>query len=970
MSITIIKTDNKYCLVELDETGSPAGTPIFCNEDRMQVASKLVELLDADEVSAADVSADVLEDMQADLGTEFDGPFINADVVAQLAKALAEYITVDLATAAEPDMSSEVDDEGEEAKLLSLDARITRIREAWDRLTAGVSYEACAEMVGSSYLCGWISKVYDYFVIVVSSSHLYRIPYRFVAGAVEFDLDSAEEVEVEYSPVKYVFHMEYKAFGDPDDPDTLLIEGYASTSTLDRVHDRLLPEAFSQGLAAYMKNPIVLFNHNLDRPIGKVIEASIDENGLKVKVAIDKTLHWGKIAASMIEKGILNAFSVRAVNDYAEGFINPDGSKTLVRWDLMEISVVTVPANQEALFSIAKAVEAGTDLINAEQAYTDELANNFIKKEGIVMGTNTNAAGFDLDALAEQIKAKILDDIEVKSKSVEDETKPEVENPVVIPSPDELAAQVLAKMKALQEEEERKRAEAEAERKRIRDEILAELEAERKKNAPPFPVVDFSGSDIDSEAAAQMRELQTLIVGSKYDTVGDLDLLTRYYMQSQAARAGKAPRPSERFYKAVMARAAKFMREEDEVIEWDARPGARPKLVSKPAFDPEVVRPYVAGTQDDTYDILAPDGTVVQRDVQFADNVTAKGVTQLLEIGAKANELIYSTSSGYGDEWVPTLMSAMLWRTIRLQATVLPLFNQFDMPSQPYDYLTEGNDPTLYKVAETTNRDQLVIGANMPITDSKIGTGKVTFNAGKLGALSFWSEEMSEDSIINVRTQFNDQFGITMAHGIDELLVNGDESTGATNISDYGNLAISSNWRLLVLDGLRKQPLAVTTSDARDGGVLDIYDVNATRALMGQNGRLGKDVSQLVIITDVPTSYKFEDLDQVLTIDKYGSRAVILNGQLASVKGIPIVVSEDYPLTSVTGVVSNTATDNIKGSFMVVNRLGIKVGWRRRPRIFVGQVPFSEAWYIMSTARLDIGFFETGVVALNYNVTV
>jgi hypothetical protein len=161
-----------------------------------------------------------------------------------------------------------------------------------------------------------------------------------------------------------------------------------------------------------------------------------------------------------------------------------------------------------------------------------------------------------------------------------------------------------------------------------------------------------------------------------------------------------------------------------------------------------------------------------------------------------------------------------------------------------------------------------------------------------------------------------------------------------------------------------------TTTDGRDGGALTVEDVNLTRALMGTRGVFGADPAQLVIITDIPTAFKFEDLSEVMTIDKYGPQATILTGELARIKGIPIIKSQMYGLTDSNGYINNSAGSNTKGSFMVVNRAGVRVGWRRRPRIFVGQVPFSDAWYIMASARLDIQFKEAGMVGMSYNITV
>jgi hypothetical protein len=274
-------------------------------------------------------------------------------------------------------------------------------------------------------------------------------------------------------------------------------------------------------------------------------------------------------------------------------------------------------------------------------------------------------------------------------------------------------------------------------------------------------------------------------------------------------------------------------------------------------------------------------------------------------------------------------------------------------------------------VAESTDETQLVIGGTA-FSDSKVGTAKTTFSAGKLGALSYWSEEMAEDSIVAVEPMLRNQFGISLAHAIDKLLLHGDETGGAAetgNISYYGS-NVGTTRDILVIDGLRHEPLVTTTSDKRDGGALTIDDIASTRALMGAAGIYGADPSQLALICDVPCGLKFSDLAEVLTVDKFGPQATVLTGQVGAIKGLPLVVSQDFGLTDTSGYVNGTASSNTKGSFLCVNRLGIKVGWRRRPRVYVGQIPFSDAWYIMATARFDVGFFAAGMVGLSYNITV
>lgn len=51
------------------------------------------------------------------------------------------------------------------------------------------------------------------------------------------------------------------------DPETgdLILNGYASTWSMDRDEEMVAPDAFSKSLAPYLqKNPIILWQHNMD----------------------------------------------------------------------------------------------------------------------------------------------------------------------------------------------------------------------------------------------------------------------------------------------------------------------------------------------------------------------------------------------------------------------------------------------------------------------------------------------------------------------------------------------------------------------------------------------------------------------------------------------------------------------------------------------------------------------------------
>lgn len=139
------------------------------------------------------------------------------------------------------------------------------------------------------------------------------------------------------------------------DDGVLKIAGYASTSDTDRVGDVIVPDAWTRngGLNNFKKNPIILFNHNYQSPIGKATELEVDERGLKITCEISPS---AGPSYGLIKDGVLTTFSVGFMikdadyNSTTDGYIIRDA-------ELLEVSVVSVPCNQEAVFSISKSLK-------------------------------------------------------------------------------------------------------------------------------------------------------------------------------------------------------------------------------------------------------------------------------------------------------------------------------------------------------------------------------------------------------------------------------------------------------------------------------------------------------------------------------------------------------------------------------------------------------------------------------------
>ena len=334
----------------------------------------------------------------------------------------------------------------------------------------------------------------------------------------------------------------------------------------------------------------------------------------------------------------------------------------------------------------------------------------------------------------------------------------------------------------------------------------------------------------------------------------------------------------------------------------------------------------------------------------------------------KADELSYSTQTGFGDEWVPDLWSAQIWHKARQDNVILPLFQSIEMPSNPFELPIEGTDPSVYFVPETSDESQLTLGSGNPIPDSKIGTGKVQLAAKKLALRVGFTAELVEDSIVPVLNIYREQAMRALADSIDYLLLNGDTTSSATGNINSDHTTPTATDRYLAFDGLRHLPLVTTTANAinMSNAAPTLAKMRETRFAMAT--RYSAKPSELAWIVDGGTYAALLSISEFLTMDKAGPLATAQTGQIGFVDGIPVFVSAEMPLTEADGKVGGGTND--RGQAVCVYRPGWFVGYRRRVAVSVDYLPYYDSYQMTATVRVAFANFDDDVASVLYNVAV
>jgi len=137
-------------------------------------------------------------------------------------------------------------------------------------------------------------------------------------------------------------------------------EGWASTSALDRQGDVIEPSAFARSLPAFLDNGPIYWQHAeaydpLAKPIGKAVDARIADAGLYI------TAQWAKTAEAEEVRGlVLDGIVSRLSVGFTPRQMHRDsalGHNVITDLDLLEVSVVAIPANDGARITVAKALD-------------------------------------------------------------------------------------------------------------------------------------------------------------------------------------------------------------------------------------------------------------------------------------------------------------------------------------------------------------------------------------------------------------------------------------------------------------------------------------------------------------------------------------------------------------------------------------------------------------------------------------
>jgi HK97 family phage prohead protease len=186
-----------------------------------------------------------------------------------------------------------------------------------------------------------------------------------------------------------------------DEMDDMSAKGKISTVDVDSDGDIVLMEGIDT--SRFSKNPVILFQHDMNKPIGKMTK--LDNNGDHMEGTVKfSTEPFSQKIHQLMKDGVLRTFSIgfiptetaiKGTQDFNKSmgelesrfpgrFDKSKVNRVIKKSLLLETSVVTIPANENAVISEVKALKLDETPEVIEEKSVDEQIAEIIETPEVI----------------------------------------------------------------------------------------------------------------------------------------------------------------------------------------------------------------------------------------------------------------------------------------------------------------------------------------------------------------------------------------------------------------------------------------------------------------------------------------------------------------------------------------------------------------------------------------------------------
>jgi HK97 family phage major capsid protein len=287
--------------------------------------------------------------------------------------------------------------------------------------------------------------------------------------------------------------------------------------------------------------------------------------------------------------------------------------------------------------------------------------------------------------------------------------------------------------------------------------------------------------------------------------------------------------------------------------------------------------------------------------------------------------------------WMAEEFSNQMLTKLEAELMIEPLFAKLTMPQNRNQFSIPGR---------ATDALAYLIAPGADAIESTITAGKITFATSRIKTLVSVTDQADQEAVVAVIDLVKQELVSSLARASEKGIIAGD-----TALSDANDVRKA-------FDGLLKT--AVAAGNTVDGtGAISAANVLAARKALGV---YGLNLADLAIIAPVKVAYDMLGLDEVVTVDKYGTAATILTGEIGKLYGMPIVASAYVPENlDATGAV-DTVTPGTKTAVLVVNKRFFGVADR-------GSIGIEEERKAVSSSTLYVGYRDVDFKKLSIVAT-
>lgn len=699
----------------------------------------------------------------------------------------------------------------------------------------------------------------------------------------------------------------------------LKIAGYANTVSLDRQKEVITPEAWLKGVENYRLNPVLLFQHEPGKPVGRVTELKVDKKGLFVTAEVSDAAERTLSIQTLIRDKVLKSFSVGFAVKSAK-YNKATEVLTINELELLEISIVSVPANQHSLFSIKKSFGSDQQYEAFKQSFVDEEENPFEPiplTNYLSLSTHhflsIGGARYKIDELptAENPNFKLSEcDISgaalgksliVPSEDLvllENEVSSDYDNEacIVTASIDPLAFSMLGEYITMSLPElEALKSEITSPRLQKQLNLTINLLKTTDWTVSHFKEASRSFKTIESLKALPNRDLLLKVYGHKTNTHSEENKKMAEQLLEDAPVIIGTSKVSE-------PRVAELVQKTGEkLIEVEAK---NEKAADLGRSDDRKLAEDLAELKGQLLAYRDQIAALTNSKMAYAENSRSTSrfndrdkTSALLVAKAMGKRDMFDTQLGarmkavISEAELYSSFSTDIYDELRMKLVVAPMFKQMQIRGRTFRVPVADEDQTDY-IAQFPNGVYTTGPADSGNqATSRQGTiGSIDLTPHKFMSRTFIAKDEEEDTVIALIDFLRESAVNRLARGIDKAILRGDGSiTGS--MSSNSALASSGDYAS-VIKGI--VPLTISASlTANTAGTTTKAGPASMAALRVKLGRYGLTPGQsLAYVTSVEGYNTLVTNADFQTVDKLGPQATYLTGSLGALYGIPVYVSE------------------------------------------------------------------------------